>query len=233
MAPKVNPGDPVSTDPAPYPSKDIRLLGKHVTIVGIGPSHAADMYSATKGISNEPLFTYLFDGPYSSVEDYTSTLNVQAASDVSIFYTILLNDTNSTAAGRMALINISTSNRTLEVGNILFSPLLQRTPAATEAQYLLADYVFSLGYRRYEWKCNSLNEPSKRAALRLGFTYEGLFRQHVIQRGTSRDTWWASMLDYEWEGEDEKGLKNAYEAWLSNDNFDAEGKQKKKLETFR
>lgn len=233
MAPKLLPGDPVSTDPAPYPSKDIRLVGKHVTIVGISPSHAAAMFGATRGPSNTSLFTYLFDGPYESVSDYTSTLNTQAADTVSIFYSVLLNDASSTAVGRMALLNIVPKNRSLEVGNILFSPLLQRTPAATEAQYLLADYVFKLGYRRYEWKCNSLNGPSKRAALRLGFTYEGLFRQHVIQRGTSRDTWWASLLGYEWEGDDGKGTKRSFEGWLSDGNFDDEGRQRKRLEEFR
>jgi RimJ/RimL family protein N-acetyltransferase len=229
MAPKIAPGDPVTTDPAPYPSKDIHLIGKHVTIVGISPSHAEAMFLATKGPSNESLFIYLFDGPYDSVEAYQEVITKQAADNISIFYTILLNSTNS-AVGRASLLNISTANRSVEVGNILFSPLLQRTPAATEAQYLLADYVFKLGYRRYEWKCNSLNEPSKRAALRLGFKYEGLFRQHVVQRGRSRDTWWASLLDWEWEPEEGGGVKKAYGAWLADENFDAEGKQKKRLE---
>jgi RimJ/RimL family protein N-acetyltransferase len=232
MAPKLAPGDPVTSDPAPYPSKDIRLVGKHVTIVGISTSHAEAMFSATQGHSNESLFTYLFDGPYDSVEAYREVITKQAADDVSIFYTVLLNSTNS-AVGRAALLNISVVNQSVEVGSILFSPLLQRTPAATEAQYLLADYVFKLGYRRYEWKCNSLNEPSKRAAARLGFKYEGLFRQHVVQRGRSRDTWWASLLDWEWEPENEGGIKKAYETWLADENFDEEGKQRKRLEEFR
>jgi RimJ/RimL family protein N-acetyltransferase len=232
MAPKVAPGDPVTTDAAPYPSKDIRLVGKYVTIVGIHTSHAEAMFSATKGPSNESLFTYLFDGPYDSVEAYQEVIIKQAADNIFIYYTILLNSTNS-AVGRAALFNISTANRSVEAGSILFSPLLQRTPASTEAQYLLADYVFKLGYRRYEWKCNSLNEPSKRTALRLGFKYEGLFRQHMVQKGRSRDTWWASLLDWEWEPEEGVGIKKAYEAWLADENFDTEGKQKKRLEEFR
>jgi RimJ/RimL family protein N-acetyltransferase len=232
MAPKLAPGDPVTSDPAPYPSKDIRLVGKHVTIVGISTSHTEAMFSATQGRFNESLFTYLFDGPYDSVEAYREVITKQAADNVSIFYTILLNSTNS-AVGRAALLNISVVNHSIEVGNILFSPLLQRTPAATEAQYLLADYVFKLGYRRYEWKCNSLNEPSKRAAARLGFKYEGLFRQHLVQRGRSRDTWWGSLLDWEWESENESGIKKAYETWLADENFDGEGKQRKRLEEFR
>jgi RimJ/RimL family protein N-acetyltransferase len=232
MAPKVAPGDPVTTDAAPYPSKDIRLVGKHVTIVGIHTSHAEAMFSATKGPSNESLFTYLFDGPYESVEAYQEVITKQAADNIFIYYTILLNSTNL-AVGRVALFNTSTANRSVEAGSILFSPLLQRTPASTEAQYLLADYVFKLGYRRYEWKCNSLNEPSKRTALRLGFKYEGLFRQHMVQKGRSRDTWWASLLDWEWEPEEGGGIKKAYEAWLADENFDTEGKQKKKLEEFR
>lgn len=93
--------------------------------------------------------------------------------------------------------------------------------------------MFNLGYRRYEWKCNSLNEPSKRAALRLGFKYEGLFRQHVVQKGRSRDTWWASLLDWEWEDEEGKGVKKGFEGWLGDENFDGEGTQKKRLEEFR
>ena len=127
--------------------------------------------------------------------------------------------------GVCALMRIDAANRVIEVGHILFTPLLQRTPAATEAMYLAARYVFDdLGYRRYEWKCNNCNEPSKRAASRYGFTYEGLFRQHLIMKGRNRDTAWFSMLDSEWPAR-----KAAFEAWLAPENFDAEGKQVRPL----
>jgi RimJ/RimL family protein N-acetyltransferase len=119
-------------------------------------------------------------------------------------------------------------NGVIEVGNVLFSPSLQRTPAATEAMYLMARHIFEvLGYRRYEWKCNALNLPSQRAAKRLGFTYEGTFLQHMIIKGKNRDTAWYSMLDSEWPSR-----KAVFEAWLSPENFDASGQQKQTLATI-
>jgi RimJ/RimL family protein N-acetyltransferase len=115
--------------------------------------------------------------------------------------------------------------RVIEVGNIVYGPSLQRTPLATEAQYLLARYVFeTLGYRRYEWKCNALNAPSRRAALRLGFSFEGIFRAHMIVKGRNRDTAWYSMLDSEWPAR-----RRAFERWLAPENFDAQGRQRKSL----
>ncbi len=113
----------------------------------------------------------------------------------------------------------------VEVGNILLTPSLQRTTEATEAMYLMAAHVFDqLGYRRYEWKCNAKNEPSRRAALRLGFTFEGIFRQHMVVKGENRDTAWFSMLDHEWPAR-----KRAFEAWLDQTNFDGEGRQRQRL----
>lgn len=120
-------------------------------------------------------------------------------------------------------------NRVVEIGSVLYTPALQRTPAATELQYLLAKYVFEqLGFRRYEWKCNDLNVPSKRAAKRLGFKYEGTFRQHMIVRGHNRNTAWFSIIDEEWPG-----VKKGFEGWLDVNNFDKDGGQKKRLEEFR
>jgi RimJ/RimL family protein N-acetyltransferase len=117
----------------------------------------------------------------------------------------------------------------IEVGSIWYSPALQRSRAATEAMYLMAKHAFEdLRYRRYEWKCNSLNEPSRRAALRLGFTYEGLFRQHMIARGRNRDTAWFSMLDLEWPAR-----RAAFERWLAPENFDAQGQQRLPLRALR
>jgi RimJ/RimL family protein N-acetyltransferase len=125
-------------------------------------------------------------------------------------------------------MRIDPAHGVIEVGNIMLSPSLQRTTAATEAMYLMARHVFEdLGYRRYEWKCNAKNEPSRRAALRLGFTYEGIFRQHMVIKDENRDTAWFSMLDSEWPAR-----KMAFEAWLEPANFDASGRQKQGLAEF-
>ena len=112
----------------------------------------------------------------------------------------------------------------IEVGSLNFSPRLQRTPAATEAMYLMMEHVFALGYRRYEWKCDALNAPSRKAALRLGFRFEGIFRQAIIYKGRSRDTAWFSIIDAEWPA-----LKESFGRWLSPTNFDAEGQQLTRL----
>jgi RimJ/RimL family protein N-acetyltransferase len=126
-----------------------------------------------------------------------------------------------TAAGYASYMRMDPANGVIEVGNVMFSPSLQRTPAATEAMYRMARHIFDdLGYRRYEWKCNALNLPSQRAAKRLGFTYEGTFRQHMIVKGRNRDTAWYAMLDGEWPAR-----KAAFEAWLAEKNFDADGRQ--------
>jgi hypothetical protein len=129
------------------------------------------------------------------------------------------------ASGWASFMRIEPGHGVVEVGNILMSPALQRTTAATEAMYLMARHVFEdLGYRRYEWKCNALNEPSRRAAQRLGFTFEGIFRQHMVIKGRSRDTAWFSMLDHEWPAR-----KQAFEMWLNPANFDESGQQRQSL----
>ena len=133
------------------------------------------------------------------------------------------------AAGYASYMRMDPGNGVVEVGNILLTPALQRSTAATEAMYLMAGQIFDhLGYRRYEWKCNALNEPSRRAALRLGFTFEGIFRQHMVVKGLNRDTAWFSMLDGEWPAK-----KKAFEAWLEPANFDDEGHQRRRLEEIR
>jgi RimJ/RimL family protein N-acetyltransferase len=132
------------------------------------------------------------------------------------------------AAGYACYLRIDEAHRCMEVGDILFTPAIQRTRAATEAMYLMAKHAFEeLGYRRYEWKCNALNEPSKRAAVRLGFAYEGTFRQHLIVKGRNRDTAWFAMLDAEWPAR-----KAAFERWLDPSNFDAAGRQRRSLSSL-
>jgi RimJ/RimL family protein N-acetyltransferase len=133
------------------------------------------------------------------------------------------------AAGRQSLMRIDITHGVIEIGAIYWGPLISRRPAATEALYLFAQYVFDeLGYRRFEWKCHNMNEPSKRAAARFGFKFEGVFRQHVVFKGGNRDTAWFSIIDGEWPA-----LHAAYEAWLDPDNFDVAGSQKRTLEDFR
>jgi RimJ/RimL family protein N-acetyltransferase len=140
-----------------------------------------------------------------------------------LFFSIL--NQAKTPVGYASYMRIEPAHRCIEVGSILYTPELQRTPGATEAMYLMARHVFEdLGYRRYEWKCNALNQPSRRAALRLGFTFEGVFRQHLIIKGRNRDTAWYSMLDSEWPQR-----KANFERWLSPANFDGGGNQKESL----
>ncbi|KAF1923429.1 acyl-CoA N-acyltransferase [Didymella exigua CBS 183.55] len=225
-------GPAVPDRPAIAPSRDAQLVGRHITIVAVHPDHAASLYSLIKGPEQHSLFDYLFDEPPDSLASLQHQLEEKATMTNPWAYSILLHvnpDDTPKAVGMASLMRMDLPNRVIEVGSILFTPALQRTPAATEAMYLLARYVFEdLGFRRYEWKCNSLNAPSRRAAERLGFTYEGTFRQHMIARGHNRDTTWFAMLDSEWPR-----LKGGFEAWMDPSNFDQNGRQKRKLEDLR
>ena len=141
------------------------------------------------------------------------------------FYFAIVDRRSGGATGRAALMRIEPAHRVIEVGSIVYSPRLQRTRGATEAMYLLAQYVFEgLRYRRYEWKCHALNGPSRAAALRLGFTFEGIFRQHMIVKGRNRDTAWYAMIDKEWPQ-----MTARFQAWLKDENFDEMGRQKSPL----
>lgn len=222
----------VRDSPAKPPSYDARVSGEHVTIVAVRPDHASDLYELFDGPGTASLFDYLFDYPPTSLVALQLELERKASTTNPWTFTILLNeraDASSRAVGMASLMRMDLPNRVIEVGNILFTPALQRTRAATEAMYLLARYVFEeLGFRRYEWKCNSVNEPSRRAATRLGFVYEGTFRQHMITKGRNRDTTWFAMLDTDWPD-----VKMAFKTWLDRSNFDAGGVQKRKLEDLR
>jgi len=166
----------------------------------------------------------MHDGPFFEREVFDENMRSKEVSEDPLFYAIV-DRRSAFAAGRAALMRIDPRNRVIEVGNIMYSPALQRTRGATEAMYLLARYIFEdLGYRRYEWKCNALNEPSRRAALRLGFSFEGIFRQHMIVKGRNRDTAWFSMLDSEWPAR-----KREFERWLDESNFDSASVQKTPL----
>jgi RimJ/RimL family protein N-acetyltransferase len=202
----------------------VTLAGRHVRIVPVDPAaHASALYAGSHGAGSEELWRYLFTGPYPDERSFREYLEARAASNDPLFFTIL--HAGGEPAGYVSLMRIEPLHRVIEVGNILYLPSLQRTVGATEAMYLMARYVFEdLQYRRYEWKCDSLNDPSRRAALRLGFTFEGIFRQHMMVKGKNRDTAWYSMLDCEWPAR-----KEAFESWLDPANFSEEGKQRSRL----
>ena len=218
-------------EPAQAPNYDVSLTGRFTSVVPISTAHAEDIWESLQSAKTDTssLFAYLFEDPFDSLEAVRSVLAKKAADPNTRTYTILKRDPNAgrlKAVGMASLMRMDLPNKVIEVGSILYTPSLQRTAAATEAMYLLATYVFeTLGMRRYEWKCNSKNEPSRRAALRLGYTYEGLFKQHMIVKGNSRDTAWFAMVDEEWPV-----IKASFERWLSPGNFDADGAQVKTLD---
>lgn len=184
--------------------------------------HTAELWRRVRG--HDEVWDYLSDGPYGSEADLRGALAQKQASTAAVFLAIVP-ESSGEAEGYASYMRMDPANGVVEVGNILMSPSLQRTTAATESMYLMARHIFEdLGYRRYEWKCNANNAPSRRAALRYGFTFEGIFRQHMIIKGRNRDTAWFSMLDSEWPAR-----KAAFEAWLDAANFDAEGKQIRSL----
>ena len=203
--------------PQPGP---VILRGRHVTLEPLDAGrHAAALWQAVRG--HDELWTWLPDGPYAAESDLRRAIEEKQAAAGAVFLALVPAATGS-AAGYASYMRMEPAQGVVEVGNILLAPHLQRTTAATEAMFLMAAHVFDrLGYRRYEWKCNDLNAPSKRAALRLGFVFEGVFRQHVIVKGRNRDTAWFSMLDSEWPER-----RAAFERWLAPDNFDAAGRQK-------
>jgi RimJ/RimL family protein N-acetyltransferase len=210
--------------PAKRPER-VSLRGRAVSIVPLDPElHAESIYKGSHGGEKDKLWDWLFDGPFPDLAAFQASLRQKAAAEDPLIFAIVDNKTGQ-AVGHATYMRIEPAHRVVEVGNILYTTALQRTFGATEAMYLMARHAFEdLGYRRYEWKCNALNAPSRRAALRFGFTFEGIFRQHLIVKGRNRDTAWFSMLDSEWPAR-----KAAFERWMDPSNFDADGKQKTKL----
>ena len=199
------------------------MVGRWSSVVPLEPSrHASALFDADSEGRDER-WTYLFQGPFNDFDAYLGWMNATCLGEDPRFHTIL--DAAGNPVGIASYLRIDPANGSIEVGNINYTSRLQRTPAATEAMYLMLRRAFDeLGYRRYEWKCDALNAPSRRAALRLGFTFEGIFRQHMIYKGRNRDTAWFSIIDTEWPT-----LRARFERWLSPENFNAAGTQRSPL----
>jgi RimJ/RimL family protein N-acetyltransferase len=221
-------GPEVPAHAAPRPERRV-LAGRFVRLEPLDAERHGDaLWQETHGAGAAAFWQYLFDEPFADEKSFRDFLARKAASTDPLFYAIV-DQATGRAVGFETLMRVDPAHRCIEVGNILYGRSLQRTPGATEAQYLLMRYVFDdLGYRRYEWKCNALNAPSRRAALRFGFTFEGIFRKHMIVRGRNRDTAWYAMLDDEWPA-----AKAAFERWLAPGNFDATGGQRASLSALR
>jgi RimJ/RimL family protein N-acetyltransferase len=204
------------------------MRGRLVSVVPLADAaQIASLYEVTHGPGKDRLWQYLFAGPFATRAEFCSYLEGRATANNERFFTIVDNAAES-PVGFAAYLNIEPAHRRIEVGSILYAPAFQRTPGATEAMYLMARHVFEdLGYRRYEWKCDALNMRSRQAALRLGFSFEGIFRQHMIVKGRNRDTAWFSMLDSEWPQR-----KASIERWLDPSNFDDEGRQRCSLSSL-
>jgi RimJ/RimL family protein N-acetyltransferase len=212
----------------PLPARQ-PLEGRYVRLEPISSAmHTDGLYEASSVADAGDRFRFLFENPAEDPQEFAAWVKKLEASSDPLFFAVI-DKASGKVAGRQALMRIDPGFGVIEIGHVYWGPLISRKPAATEAQFLFMQYAFDgLGYRRYEWKCNNANEPSKRAAERFGFKFEGIFRQHMVQKGLNRDTAWYSVIDGEWPA-----LKTAYQAWLSPDNFDADGKQIKKLEELR
>ena len=214
-------GEIIDPSTAPRPRR-VTFEGRTINLVPLNShEHLDSLWDATGGSQNEHLWTYMFEHHFQNRASFEAYLQRKEESTDPLFYSII-DKASGGAVGWAAYMRMEPLHRVIEVGNIMYSPQLQRTIGATETMYIMAKHAFEdMNYRRYEWKCDALNMPSRRAALRLGFTYEGLFRQHMIVKGRNRDTAWYAMLDSEWPAR-----KRAFEQWLDPGNFDANGKQR-------
>jgi RimJ/RimL family protein N-acetyltransferase len=189
--------------------------------------HGDQLFEASMAPGAAERFRYLFDAPQNRA-DFEGWLARAVASEDPMFFAVI-DLPSGRCEGRQSLMRITPEHGVIEIGNILWGPAIARTRVATEALYLFARYVFNeLGYRRFEWKCNALNEPSVRAAVRFGFAYEGTFHQHMVVKGENRDTAWFAMLDIEWPT-----ISKSFDQWFDPSNFDPLGRQKTRLEDFR
>ena len=211
--------------PRPRPAR-ITLEGRYCRLEPLDAKrHGEDLLETTNGPGSDVLYRYLSEGPFDRKE-LDEWFVRRASADDPLFYAVI-DRASGRCEGRQALMRITPEFGVIEVGNVLWGPGIARTRVATEALFLHARYVFDdLGYRRFEWKCNSENAKSRAAAERFGYQYEGLFRQHMIHRGGNRDSTWFAMIDSEWPS-----LRAGFERWLAPENFDARGEQKARLVT--
>lgn len=201
------------------------MTGRYCAVEPLQPGgHAADLYQAYMEDKEHRVWTYMSYGPFHTFEDYRRWLESYGTGDDPLFHAVI--DLKlSRAAGVASYLNLKPDVGVVEVGHISYSPQLQKTPAVTEAMFLMMRRAFDeLGYRRYEWKCDALNAASRTSAERLGFVFEGVFRQATIYKGRNRDTAWYSIIDAQWPA-----LKKAIERWLEPGNFDAQGRQRLRL----
>ncbi|MGS4822779.1 GNAT family N-acetyltransferase [Raoultella terrigena] len=213
--------------PRPAPQRHT-LQGRLCYLEPLAGKHAEALFAAHQLAPDTRSWTWLLREPDSSVEEFSAWVASVAELSDPLHFAVIDRQTRQ-PVGSLALMRIDANNGVIEVGHVHFSPLLSRTAMATEAHWLLMRYAFdTLGYRRYEWKCNSLNEPSRRAARRLGFHYEGRFRQALVIKGHNRDTDWFSIIDAEWPQ-----IDSAMQRWLASDNFSADGQQIRTLESLR
>jgi RimJ/RimL family protein N-acetyltransferase len=215
----------INWQPVPLPQREI-MHGQYCDVLPLDiDKHAADLFKANMADTHNKIWTYLSYGPFDSFDTYLEWMQNTCCLQDPLFFVI---SNHQQAIGLASYLRIDTQNGVLEIGHLAFSPKLQRTRIATEALFLMIDYAFILGYRRVEWKCNALNNASRSAALRLGMTFEGIFRQTNVVKGHNRDTAWYSMLDKEWPM-----IKNSFTQWLNPSNFDENGLQKSKLSQLR
>jgi RimJ/RimL family protein N-acetyltransferase len=196
------------------------MHGRYCRLEAMDESFAAELYAANARDTDGRNWTYLAYGPFPTEEEYRQWIATSCLGPDPLFHAVIDLPTGR-ASGVAAYLRIDPASGSIEVGHIHFSPLLQRSRAATEAMYLMMKRVFELGYRRYEWKCDALNAPSRAAAQRLGFSFEGVFRQATVYKGRNRDTAWYAVIDKEWPA-----LERAFELWLDPANFDDTGRQR-------
>lgn len=204
----------------------MELRGSRILLRPVDPARdAAPLYAVSHPPAGDPaIWTYLFDGPFASPAALRERLELGASLDDPLFFT-LVRLPGDAPQGAASYMRIAPEHGTIEIGNIWFGVPLQRTAAATEAIFLLARHAFDeLGYRRLEWKCNALNAASRRAAERFGFAFEGVFSQHMVVKGHSRDTAWYAITDRRWPA-----IRAGFEAWLAPENFDSKGRQRRRL----
>jgi RimJ/RimL family protein N-acetyltransferase len=213
--------------PRPRPPRN-PMVGRYAVLEPVSERHSSDLFSAYMQAPDTSDWTYLSVERPEDEAQFRAYLTKLASSEDPLHHAII-DAASGRALGTAALMRIEPAHGVIEVGFITFSPALKRTRVATEAMYLMMKRAFDeLGYRRYEWKCDSLNAPSRAAALRYGFTFEGVFRKAVVYKGRSRDTAWYSITDEEWPG-----IKEAFESWLQPQNFDADGRQRRALAMIR